>query len=178
MNTHREICPRWFPGARFCCSPRFWHSQLRWLLGLAAYPACLCLFQPVPSLQTARTLFWIQRPNISVVKLPSPKGTLPASGQACTPLPACALHPKALPLLLMLRDYFPVVIRTQMWYSPGRCSWQKCQLFPQDWKYGWLERKWPLPSLNQYVPPDSASWPCPGQTGTQHFVLAGKEELK
>lgn len=63
--------------------------------------------------------------------------------------------------------------------SPGRCSWQKCQPLPHGWSHGWLDRnKWPLPSLNQCVPPDRASWPCPGQRGTQHFVLAGKEELK
>lgn len=66
-----------------------------------------------------------------------------------------------------------------MWYIPGRCSWQKCQLLPQGWKHRWLDRKkWSLPSLNQCVPPDCASWPCPGQRGTQHSVLAGKEELK
>lgn len=95
---------------------------------------CPCLFfQPVPGLQTARTLFWIQRHNISMAKPPSPSGSLPAE------LPAHALHPKALPLLLLLRDYFPVVIRTEMWYSPGRCSWQKCQFLPQGWKHGWLE---------------------------------------
>lgn len=28
------------------------------------------------------------------------------------------------------------------------------------------------------MPPGCASWPCPGQRGTQHLVPAGKEELK
>lgn len=62
----------------------------------------------------------------------------------------------------------------QTWRAWSPRPWQRRQL-RQGWQHHPLSRKkWPFPSPNWCVPPDCASWPRPGQSGTRHLSMVGK----
>lgn len=81
-----------------------------------------------------------------------------------TLLPAQAVHPKALPLLLMLRNCFSLWLDMT---QPGQLAqhpWHRCHPLPKDWQYHRFGRRSGL-SLAQ---PMCATGPCelaPTQSG-------------
>lgn len=85
------------------------------------------------------------------------------------------LAPKGSPTAPYAQRLFVPAVRHG---EPGpQRPWQRRRL-RQGWQHHLLSRKWPFPSPNWCVPPDCASWPRPGHSGTQHLSMVGKGGLK
>lgn len=146
---------------------QIWHSQL--LLCILPVPASSNLSQASRQPEHCSEL---KDPTFLWLNPPDPKNPRLLLASPC-------LAPKGSPTAPFAQGLFPRGDRNRDVAQPRQMLLAKVPASPPGLE-AWLARReeWPLPSLNQCVPPDCASWPCPGQRGTQHFVLARKEELK